>query len=342
MGDNIHARSRCPALSTQGFGAIVIGMGNTIALSPPPTLSSARIGAVEWPTVALAVAIFGGWTALTLSAAALPALVVLPLGAWLIAWHSSLQHEIIHGHPTRWRRINRALGFVPLSLWIPFARYRAMHLTHHRDERLTDPLDDPESWYWTAEDWARLPGLHRALVGAQSTLAGRMLIGPGWCMGRFVASEAKAIAAGDRVLARIWLRHLAGCVVLIVWLWAVCGIAPWTYLLLFVYPGTALILVRSFAEHRAEEASAHRSAVVEGSPLLGLLFLNNNLHAAHHAHPTLPWYRLPAWYKANRSALIERNGGLVYDGYRDVFRRFFFVRHDHPTHPLGRAPGADG
>ena len=65
----------------------------------------------------------------------------------------SLQHEIIHNHPTRWRRLNRALGTWPLVLWLPFEIYRRTHLQHHNDNRLTDPLEDPESYYHTSEQW---------------------------------------------------------------------------------------------------------------------------------------------------------------------------------------------
>ena len=294
--------------------------------------------AVEWPSVWLAGVIYAGWLALTYYYAALPVFLTLPLAAWLIAWHSSLQHEIVHGHPTRWRRVNRAIGSVPLSLWVPFARYRMLHLAHHRDERLTDPLDDPESYYWTPADWAALSRPARFLVRAQSTLLGRIAIGPFWCIARFILAEAASIRAGDRVLARIWGRHLVACAAVLIWLWAICGIPPWLYLAAFVYPGTALLLIRSFAEHRADAAVSHRTAVVETAPLFGLLFLNNNLHAAHHASPTLPWYRLPAWYAQNRKALLGANGGLVYRGYGEVFRRFGWRPHDTPAHPLGRAP----
>lgn len=302
-----------------------------------------RASVIEWPTLFLAIAIYGGWGALTFWHDAIPLVLLVPAAAWIIAWHGSLQHEVIHGHPTNWRALNRALGFVPLSLWIPFSRYRVMHLCHHRDERLTDPLDDPESHYWTAADWERLSPLARGLVEAQTCLAGRFVIGPFWSITRFLWNEGRAILEGDKALAGIWARHLLGCAVVIAWLWSVCGMGPLAYLAIFVYPGTALLLIRSFAEHKAEGVIAKRTAIVEGSPVLGLLFLNNNLHAAHHAHPTLPWYRLPAWYRDNRAALLGDNGGLLYEGYKDVFRRFFVASHDRPAHPLGRAPdGADG
>jgi hypothetical protein len=67
-------------------------------------------------------------------------------------------------HPTRVRWINTLIGCWPLALWLPFENYRHSHLTHHRDERLTDPLDDPESYYWWREDWAALGPLGRRLV----------------------------------------------------------------------------------------------------------------------------------------------------------------------------------
>jgi len=63
-------------------------------------------------------------------------------GAWLVAWHSSLQHELLHGHPTPWQGVNRAIGLIQLSLWLPYDVYRASHLAHHQDETLTNPQHD--------------------------------------------------------------------------------------------------------------------------------------------------------------------------------------------------------
>ncbi|MFV3597992.1 hypothetical protein ACNJGJ_21065, partial [Mycobacterium tuberculosis] len=63
---------------------------------------------IEWPTMAIVTLIYGGWLALTWWHAALPAPVILIAGGWLVAWHGSLQHETIHGHPTRWRVVNAA------------------------------------------------------------------------------------------------------------------------------------------------------------------------------------------------------------------------------------------
>ncbi len=298
----------------------------------------ARSAAIEWPTLALFAAIHGGWLALVVFHDALPFWLWLPLAAWISAWWGSAQHEALHGHPTRSRLVNTALATPPFWLWLPFERYRQTHLTHHRDERLTDPLDDPESRYKCPDGWRQLGPLGQRLVDAQTTLLGRLLIGPFWSIGAFWRQEALALLAGDRQRLAIWLRHALWVSLLLAFVIGVAGIPLWQYLLGFVYCGTSLALIRSFAEHKAEETVEKRTAIVERSPLFSLLFLNNNLHLAHHKWPGVAWYRLPKLYREHRETLIRENGGLVYDGYADVFRRFFLRRHDQPVHPLGRAP----
>jgi fatty acid desaturase len=290
--------------------------------------------AVEWPTAALAVLIYGLWLALTFWHESLPIWALPLFGGWTVAWHMSLQHEIIHGHPTRMRWLNMLIGAWPLSLWLPFDVYRRTHLQHHNDNRLTDPLDDPESYYFNARQWADIGRLGRFLVRAQATLLGRMTIGPAWSMSRFWWSETKLVLAGDRRRLRFIGRYVLELALVLVWVLGICGIPFWLYFLGFAYVGTALALVRSFAEHRAERDVERRTAIVERSWILGPLFLFNNLHVAHHLRASMPWYKLPRWYRANREALIARNGGLVYASYFDVAWRYFLHPHDEPLHPV--------
>ncbi len=294
----------------------------------------------EWQTVALAALIYGLWLATTFFHRHLPIWALAPLGAWTVAWHMSLQHETIHGHPTRRRWLNDLIGQWPLALWLPYEKYRHTHLRHHNDARLTDPLDDPESFYWTQEQWGALGRLAGLLVRAQSTLLGRMTLGPAWTMVRFWRRELGRMARGDRRELALVVRHAIEAMVVLVWVIGVCRMPFWTYFICFAYAGTALALVRSYAEHRAESAVEWRTAIVERSWILGPLFLFNNLHAAHHLRASMPWYELPAWYRANRAALIERNGGLVYHTYFDVARRYLLRPHDSTLLPLPghRAP----
>jgi fatty acid desaturase len=297
-----------------------------------------RRSAIEWPTLALIGVVYIGWALLTYFHASLPTLLIIVVGGPLMTLHSSLQHEIMHGHPTKWRRVNRWLATPPLSLWIPYESYRVSHLMHHRDDRLTDPLDDPESYYWMPEDWGRLDGVRRALVTIQTTLAGRVVLGPPWIVYRYWRCQIRAILRGDRVICRIWAEHAMHLLPVLAWLIFVAKLDLVAYVAMFVYPGTAILLVRSFAEHRASFGVTERTAIVENAPILGFLFLYNSLHSAHHTVPGLPWYDLPGWYRENRSRLIRQNGGLVYDGYLDVARRYLFKPHDQVEHPFSRAP----
>jgi len=312
----------------------------TRVATPPGVVVTERdlIPGSEWPTFVLCFIVYGGWLALTWWHAAMPAWIVLPGLAWLVAWHASLQHEVLHGHPTRSRRFNDALGFVPLPLWLPYHIYRASHLRHHDDARLTDPLDDPESRYWLPEQWDRLSHWGRLLFMVQNTFLGRLVVGPAWVIGRFFYFQSRALAQGHPGSRRVWGPHLLAAGAVLGWLWGVCGMNPLLYVVGVVYPAASLMLIRSFAEHRAAEGVRERIAIVENAPVLGLLFLYNNLHLVHHGWPEMPWWRIPRVYRANRERLITANGGLVYDGYIDVARRFWLTPHDKILHPFGRAP----
>jgi fatty acid desaturase len=321
-------------------------MGPMSTVVTPERDSAATPGAaraaVEIPTLLVFLATYGGWLGITLAYGRWPLVVVAPIAAVLVTLHGSLQHETVHGHPTRWLTLNRLFAIVPLSLWLPYERYRASHLAHHHDERLTDPLDDPESYYWTAEDWARLGPLGRAIVRAQQTLAGRVTVGAFWSIGRFLHAERRAVWDGAPGVRGVWLEHLLWCVAVVAWLELVCAMPLAVYFFTMAVPGTSLTLIRSFAEHRARPEARQRTALVEGSWLLGPLYLFNNLHALHHEAPWIPWYRYPARYRVSRARLIAENGGLVYRTYFDVARRFLFRPHDMPQHPTNRVPYAAG
>jgi fatty acid desaturase len=293
-----------------------------------------QIRRIEWPTIGLAAFIYGGWAALTFFQAELPPAFTALLGAWLIAWQSSLQHELLHGHPTPCPHINHAIAFAPLSLWLPYDVYRTSHLAHHRAETLTDPVQDPESFYWRDEDFGSLGSLGRRVVCWQTTLAGRLILGPAWAAGSLFAREFAGARKNPRGALTVWGAHIVGCAAVLIWIVGVCKMSPWFYLFGIVYPGASLSLIRSFAEHRAAGAASERTAIVENAMILGPLFLFNNLHLVHHARPALPWYRIPGWYREHRAELIAANGGRVYDGYFEIARRFLFKPHDAPVHPF--------
>ena len=176
------------------------------------------------------------------------------------------------------------------------------------------------------------------MIKAQTTLAGRLVLGPLWIVPRYLWSEGKALLAGKAVTREVWARHLLPLAIVLFWLVFICKINMLFYIFGMVYPGTSLMLLRSFAEHRAAQEPKHRTAIVENAGIFGWLFLFNNLHAVHHEEPMLPWYEIPQWYRTNRARLLHENGGLVYNGYSEIVRRFLIWSHDAPVHPHGRVP----
>jgi len=301
----------------------------------------AKTAHLEAPTLALAVAIYGGWLGLTFFWRALPMWFAVPAGAWLCAWQMSLQHEVIHGHPTRCQRLNDLIGAPPLSLWLPYVLYRDSHRLHHRDTHLTDPLEDPESTYMTAQAWRRAGVVRRRMHIACNTLVGRIVLGPPLAVGGFWLRQLRLMAGGRRGLARVWLSHGVSAALVLGWVCGVCQISLLTYLAGVVYPAMALLMIRSLAEHRAAEGVQDRTAVVEKAGLLGLLFLNNNLHLLHHERPHLPWYALPAQWRATRADLLCARGGPVYRGYLEVAALYALRPHHPGPHPDSKLSGRE-
>jgi fatty acid desaturase len=278
----------------------------------------------ETPTVMLALAVHGLWLAVTTWHDALPLPLLIAAGGVIVAWHGSLQHETIHGHPTGIGWIDAAIGGVPLSLWLPYSIYRRTHIGHHATPNITDPLDDPESQYLK-----RPIGLRYRLARLEATFIGRLILGPPIRIGDFLLAQLSRAMHDPKAAGRDWALHLLSVGVLLWWLHRV-DLPIGTYLLAFVYSGTAITLLRSFAEHRADPDSLARAAIILRPGPFGLLFLNNNLHAVHHARPDLPWYRLPSFHRRHGQTFAA---APHYANYGQVVARFWFKSHDSLIHP---------
>lgn len=277
--------------------------------------------------------IHAGFALVTLAYHDLPWWVLAPLGGWFVCWHGQLQHEHLHGHPTRWPLLNGLLVAPSFGLWLPYMRYRDLHMAHHRAAVLTDPVQDNESFYVTAPTWARLPRPLKALLWANQTLAGRLSMGPLLVVLPWLWSELRLLGRGEAAVWLGWLLHALALLPLLWWLTAVCRIPLGEYLLVFVWPGLTLTLIRSFYEHRSPAAQGRDSVIVERPGLLGLLFLNNNLHALHHDKPGLPWYALPAEFAARRADFVGGPHDFRFDSYAAWFRRYLFRPKDSPVYP---------
>ena len=287
----------------------------------------------EWPTLAVAAICYAGFiltTAFSGTLGMVPAILVLAL---ILTLYSSLNHEVLHGHPFRTKALNTALVFPALGLFIPYPRFRDTHLAHHHDPSLTDPYDDPETNFVDPAVWARWSTPRRAIYAFNNTLLGRMVIGPLISTGTFWLGDVRAIAAGDRRILSAWVFHAAALVPVILW-WVLVADMPVTAYLTAAYASLSVLKIRTFLEHRAHEKARCRSVIIEDRGLLSVLFLKNNLHAVHHAFPALAWYRLDRFYHARRSAFLQRNGGYAYASYWQIARLFLLRVKDPVPHSL--------
>jgi len=159
-------------------------------------LAQSLTARTEWPTWLLLIGVYAGWFAVILGSAWLgvwlSTLLLIPLVAlWL-----SLQHELLHGHPTRFIRLNKNPGHAPFAVWYPYTLYRDSHLLHHNDEDLTVPGVDPESRYLNQVQWAASSLFERGLHWLTKTVVGRFLLGSPLSLWKLARNELQAPAPG--------------------------------------------------------------------------------------------------------------------------------------------------
>src|ERR1700712_2966506 len=199
---------------------------------------------VEWITLLMMIGCYGAWFEAGMSFHSVPilAIIVMPL---MITFQSSLQHEALHGHPTRNARINEALVFLPIGIFYPYRRYKNLHLRHHADERLTDPYDDPESYYRVLSDWEKLPRWMKHLLKFNNAFVARILVGPAISVAGFIFTECRNLVSGRKADRTAWMLHFAGLVPVVLIVHFVFDMSGWAYLGL-TYIGLGVLSIRSF------------------------------------------------------------------------------------------------
>ncbi|WP_109614348.1 fatty acid desaturase [Pseudaminobacter salicylatoxidans] len=294
--------------------------------------------AVEWPTLALIAATYVLWATVALHVwPAYPVTALIVLG-FVLAMQSSLMHEALHGHPTRVAWVNELLVGLPIGLVYPYRRFKTLHLRHHADESLTDPFDDPESYYHAVWKHHGLPRFMKAVLAVNNTMVGRFVLNPFLGTVGFLLSEARLIAKGDRAVRKAWLLHGIGLAIIAPLVVFVFEIPFWLYVLVPVWLGQSLISVRTFAEHQWSERPEGRTIIIERSPF-SFLFLNNNLHFVHHKKPNVAWYRLPELFRDRREEWIAMNNGYVVPNYLALLKEYAFRAKEPVVHPaLRRMP----
>ena len=276
----------------------------------------------ELPTWLLMILIYSGWFASVIYWQTLGITFSTLLLILFTTWYLSLQHELIHGHPTRHPRLNQLFGTLPLAVWYPYGLYRDSHLAHHRNHTLTEPDEDPETYYVSPQRWERLKPWQQQIIHLRNTFPGRLLLGPLLDITATVKTLMLAFIQRNRAAMVMWLIHLTLLSALFYWM-AQQAFSPLWFVLTVSYPALMLTKVRSFYEHRAEEAPLARSVNNEAALFWRLLFLNLNYHSVHHDLPGLPWYGLRKVYLLYRDGYHQRNHGFRVAGYGEWLMRYW-------------------
>lgn len=296
-------------------------------------LAQSFIARTEWPTWLLLICVYTGWFSVILYADCLGLWLSTGVLILIVALWQSLQHELLHGHPTRLNALNKVLGYAPFAVWYPYTLYRDRHLLHHNDEDLTVPGVDPESRYLNQQQWADSSLFWRSIHWLNKTLLGRFLLGPPLFLWRTGRNEFRRLIQGQKQAWLMWLTHGAVLVLMLTFIAYYSAIPVWHYLALVSVPSIAVTSIRSFYEHRPHPQPEQRTVLNEASWGWGLLFLNNNLHLVHHDLPKLPWYVLPMVYRTRREQWIARSGGFLVQGYGQLISRHGLKTIDNPRHP---------
>ena len=286
--------------------------------------------ASEWKTLGVIVAVYGLTVLTVVRYDVLTPWLAIPMLAVLGAWHLSMQHELLHGHPFRNQFINDAIGIIPVTLWMPYFAFKKDHHEHHKSD-LTNPELDNESFYVTQEQWDNAGPIRRAAWTANRTILFRMFV---WTIVStisyvmLVLKRAARNEQGDRLAV---VLHVIG-VVAVVYLVSLSSMPLWQFALGTVYGGRILNAIRPFPEHKYQNGVETKTAMIMAGPFMSLLMLNNNLHIAHHDDPKIPWYRVNELSKRVNAVERAREAGVLYEGgYAEVFRKFSFTPVDSPV-----------
>ncbi len=293
---------------------------------------------VEWQTASLIIATYSIWLLLAIFGDSVHPTIWITISVFTLTLFMSITHEVLHGHPTKSRAINRLMVLLPIAWSLPYERFRDTHIQHHLTGELTDPFDDPETWYVPQNYWNGSTYLLGLILTFNNTLFGRMLIGPCIGLGKFYQNEIHTFTSKPETrlyLASVWGFHITLCGAMAYGISEFSPVPLWQWLA-SIYLGHSLLLVRTFLEHQAAPDHSERTVIIKKACPLAFLFLYNNYHFIHHQKPGIPWYDLPKEYAQNRDTYLSANGYYTYESYREIFGKYLFRSKEPVAHPFLR------
>ncbi len=261
-----------------------------------------------WPLLAVTTYVFGGYFGgialllFTTHPIALLAGTLLTAHAMVIAAY--LLHEC--GHNTLFRRnehnarVGRVLNWIAASAYARFEDIRTKHMRHHVDN--TDVVAFDHVAFLRAHprirrmiealEWAYIPALPVMMHWTQ------ILLPFVWSSRQHLRSRVLTVLAvrGSLFLLVLFWNPLAALLYLVAWLLMLHVLRfmdafQHNYALSFTLETGGDPTRRGDTAY--EQSHTFSNPVSLRWPWLNLWTLNFGYHNAHHARPTVPWYRLP-------------------------------------------------
>jgi fatty acid desaturase len=284
----------------------------------------------EWPTWLVIFTVYLLWGFILNNFESIPmAPVFLVI---VLAFHGSVQHELLHGHPSDNQTVNDCLAYPPLALWYPYPIYKSLHLKHHENEHLTIPGVDPESYFVSEARWNEQSKWRQKLSVFNMTLLGRLLLAPLLHFLGLKRQMIRSLKTSNSKDTLIWIFHES----IVLFLLLLIGLFFEVNIFIYIacaYFAQSLTLLRSFYEHRVTSEPGYRSIIMKASIPMRILYLNNNYHAIHHQHPDMSWFKLGKEYNSNPEYHEEQNNHFIERGYWQWFSKFAFRSVTSPVHP---------
>ncbi|MBT3456710.1 MAG: hypothetical protein HN449_01220 [Thiotrichales bacterium] len=250
----------------------------------------------------------------------------------ILTFHGSVQHEILHGHPTGHQGFNDLLAYPSIALWSPYFIYKSSHLKHHEDINLTIPNIDPESYFISKDDWHSLSSYRQKFAAFNMTLLGRLTLGPLWYFFALKKEFLMSFKKPFSINFLVYFSHEVFVVIILYCIWYFFNIHFFTYIVC-AYLAHSLTMLRSFYEHRSNSNPNHRSVIMQTVYPLRILFLNNNYHFVHHKNPDMSWHQIPREYNSNSDKYNQSNGFFLEKGYSKWFKKYLVKPVSEPKHP---------
>lgn len=255
-----------------------------------------------WFAAALIVA---GWVTIAAAVHWIATMVAIVVLGLMYAHLVELQHECVHDHSFRSRRLNRIYGVAcGLFMLSSYSHYRHEHLRHHAS------LGRPGSREFFDRRSARLDGGWRLVraafdLGRYADVArdvGRSLAA--WPIPPLRGAELRRVQEEYRIFAALLIAAVV-CTALT---------GTWLFVLAWLVPAVAISEPLHFAielpEHfglatQSDPDVRTNTRTIDASRLARWFTNGNNLHAAHHFNPGVPMVNVGALHELVKDQFAE-------------------------------------